>query len=79
MLKQVNKAAMIFSLWHRKSIKIKEITCILLSHIHMFNAIETRVWGELQEIRALNGADTNLLSSLPKGDVNQFKQSVFVS
>lgn len=40
----------------------------------MFNAIKTRIWGELQEIKALNGADTNLLSSLPKGDLNQFKQ-----
>lgn len=40
----------------------------------MFNAIKTRVWGELQEMKALNGADTNPLPSLPKGDLNQFKQ-----
>jgi len=40
----------------------------------MFNAVKTRVWGELQEIKALNGADTNHLSSLPKGALNQFKQ-----
>lgn len=74
MLKQINKEAMISSLWHRKSIKLKENTCILLSHIHMFNAIKTRVWGELKEIEAFNGADTNPVSSLPKGDLNQFKQ-----
>lgn len=65
---------MFSSLWHRKSIKLKETTYILLSHIHMFNTIKTRVWGELQEIKALNGADTNPLSSFPKGDLNQFKQ-----
>lgn len=65
---------MIFSLWHRKSTKLKETTCILLSHTHMFNVTKRRVWGELQEIKAINGADKNPLSSLPKGDLNQFKQ-----
>lgn len=61
-------------LWHRKSIKLNETTCILLSHIHMFNAIKTRVWGKLQVMKAFNGADTNPLFSLPNGDLNQFKQ-----
>lgn len=40
----------------------------------MFNAIKVGVWAELQEIKALNGADARPPSSLPKGDLNQFKQ-----
>lgn len=58
MIKKISKEAIIFSLWYRKSIKLKESTCILLSHMNMFNAIKTRVWVELQEIKVFNGAET---------------------
>lgn len=57
---------MIFVFVTNKVNKAQETTCILLSHIHMFNAIKTRVWGELQKLKALNGADTNFSPPSPK-------------